>query len=64
MNKMMVLLDRREPLEMIFCGGSARRPSSNIDFNTRRPEYWFNVGDGLGFRLVKTVPLRNLLVEE
>ena len=61
---MSVNLSRSEPLEMIFCGGSARRASSTIDFNTRRPEYWFNVGDGLGFRLVKTVPLETLLLTD
>ena len=59
--KLTLILDRREPLEMIFCGGSARQASSSIGFNTRRPEYWFNVGDGLGFRLVKTVSLKELL---
>ena len=63
-NKMTVLLDRREPIEMIFLGGSARSSSNNIDFNTRRPRYWFNVGDGLGVPAGEDSAFRDLLVEE
>ena len=59
-----VSLNREDPREMIFCGGSGRLPLERIDFSTRRPTYWFNVGDGLGFRLVETVGLEALLLEE